>query len=110
MLTSSDLARGYHQIRILEKDTPMTAFRTHFNHYQFKLLSFELTTAPATFQGVMNRIFQQHLGRFVLVYLDDILVFSKTQEEHLEHLRKIFNILRKNKLYAKLTKCRFAKE
>ena len=68
-----------------------------------------MTNAAATFQGVMNRIFQEYLGMFVLVYLHDILVFSKTQEETLEHLRKIFDILRENKLCAKLTKCRFAK-
>ena len=74
----------------------------------FKVLSFGLTNAPTTFQGVMNIFFQQHLGKFVLVYLDDIWVFSKTQKEHLEHLCKIFEILRDNKLFAKLTKCRFA--
>ena len=68
-----------------------------------------MTNAPATFKGVMNRFFQQNLRKFVLVYLDDILVFSKTKKEHLEHLRKAFNILRENKLYAKLTKCHFAK-
>ena len=109
VFSSLDLAQGYHQIQILEEDVPKTAFRVPFGHYQFKVLSFGLTNAPATFQGVMNRIFQQHLGKFVLVYLDDILVFSKTQEEHLEHLRKVFEILRENKLFAKLTKCRFAK-
>ena len=80
-----------------------------FGHYQVKVLSFGLTNAPATFQWVMNKFFQQHLGKFVLVYLDDILVFSKTQEEHLEHLCKIFEILRENKIFSKLTKCRFAK-
>ena len=85
----------------------MIAFRVPFGHYQ--VLSFELTNAPATFKGVMNRFFQQNLRKFVLVYLDDILVFSKTKKEHLEHLRKAFNILRENKLYAKLTKCHFAK-
>ena len=110
VFSSLNLAQGYHQIRILEEDVPKTAFRVHFGHYQFKVLSFGLTNAPATFQGVMNRIFQQHLEKFVLVYLDDILVFSKTQEEHLEHLRKAFEILRENnKLFAQLTKCRFAK-
>ena len=109
VFSSLGLAQGYHQIQILEEDVPKTAFRVPFGHYQFKVLSFGLTNAPATFQGVMNRIFQQHLGKFVLVYLDDILVFSKTQEEHLEHLRKVFEILRENKLFAKLTKCRFAK-
>ena len=89
-----DLAQIYHQIQILEESIPKTAFRVSFGHYQFKVLSFELTNAPATFQGMMNIIFQQHLENFVLVYLDDILVFSKTQEEHLEYLHKIFNILR----------------
>ena len=68
-----------------------------------------MTNAPATFQRVMNKIFEQHLEKFVLVYLDDNLVFSKRQEQHLEHLRKIFEILRKNKLFATLTKRRFAK-
>jgi hypothetical protein len=109
VFSSLDLAQGYHQIRILEEDVPKSAFRVPFGHYQFKVLSFGLTNAPAIFQGVMNRIFQQHLGKFVLVYLDDILVFSKTQEEHLEHLRKVFELLRENKLFAKLTNCRFAK-
>ncbi len=109
VFSSLDLAQGYHQIRISKEDVPKTAFRVPFGHYQFKVLSFGLTNAPATFQGVMNRIFQQYLGKFVLVYLDDILVFSKTQEEHLEHLRKVFEILRENKLFAKLTKCHFAK-
>lgn len=110
VFSSLDLAQGYHQIRISEEDVPKTAFRVPFGHYQFKVLSFGLTNAPATFQGVMNKIFERYLGKFVLVYLDDILVFSKNQEEHLEHLRKVFDILRKNKLYAKLTKCHFAKE
>ena len=108
VFSSLDLAQGYHQIRIIE-DVPKTAFGVPFGHYQFKVLSFGLTNAPATFQGVMNKKFQQHLGKFVLVYLDDILVFSKTQEEHLEHLCKVFEILRENKLFAKLTKCHFAK-
>ena len=110
VFSSLDLAQGYHQIRISEEDVPKTAFRVPFGHYQFKVLSFGLTNAPATFQGVMNKNFERYLGKFVLVYLDDILVFSKNQEEHLEHLRKVFDILRKNKLYAKLTKCHFAKE
>jgi len=110
VFSSLDLAQGYHQIRISEEDVPKTAFRVPFGHYQFKVLSFGLTNAPATFQGVMNKIFERYLGKFVLVYLDDILVFSKNQEEHLEHLRKVLDILRKNKLYAKLTKCHFAKE
>ena len=77
-----------------------------FGHFQFKVSSFRLTKARATFQRLNNRVVQQHLVKFVLVYLDDILVFSKTQEEHLEQLRKIFEILCKKKIFAKLTKCR----
>ena len=108
VFSSLDLAQGYHQIQISE-DVPKTTLRLPFGHYQLKVMNFELTNAPATFQGVMNKIFRQHLGKFVLVYLDGILVFSKTQEEHLEHIPKVFNILRENKLYAKLIKCHFAK-
>jgi hypothetical protein len=72
-----DLAQGYHQIQILEEDVPETPFRVSFGHYQFKVLNFGLANTPATFQGVMNIDFQQHLGKFVLVYLDDILVNIK---------------------------------
>ena len=98
MFSSLDLAQNYHQIRIFKEDVPKTTFRVPFGHYQFKFLSFGLTNAPVIFQGVMNRIFQEQLGKFVLIYLDDILVFSKTQEEHLEHICKVFDILRENKL------------
>ena len=106
---SLDLAHGYHQTYILEEDVHKTAFRVHFGHYQFKVLSFGLTYALATLQGMTNRIFQQHLEKFMLVYLDDTLVFSRSQEKHLEHLCKVFEIPRENKLFAKLTKCRFGK-
>ena len=109
VFSSLDLSQGYHQIRILKEDVPKTAFRMPFGHYQFKILSFGLTNAPATFQGIMNRIFHQYLKNFVLVYLDDILVFSKTPKEHIEHLRVVFDILHKKKLYANLAKCHFAK-
>jgi hypothetical protein len=103
-------SQGYHQIRILEMDVPKTTFRVLFGHYQFKVLSFGLTYALVTFQGVMNKIFQRHLENFVLIYLDDILIFSKIKEEHLEHLRIVFDVFCKNKLYAKLAKCHFAKK
>ena len=105
--SSLDLQSGYHQIRISEEDVPKTAFRTHIGLYQFRVLSFGLCNAPATFQAVMNGVFAPYLGKFVLVYLDDILIFSKSQEEHREHLQLVVDLLRKHKLYAKLSKCEF---
>ena len=77
-LSSLDLAQGYYEIKISKEYVPKTTFKVSFSHYQFKILIFNLTNAPTTLQGVMNRIFQQNLGKFVLVNLDDILVFSKT--------------------------------
>jgi len=102
-----DLRSGYHQIRMAEEDIYKTAFRTRYGHFEFKVLPFGLTNAPATFQGLMNDVFRQYLDDFVNVYIDDILVFSKTMKEHLTHLRKVLEQLRKNKLYGKLSKCSF---
>jgi hypothetical protein len=87
--TSLDLTSGYYQIRITEEDVPKTAFRTPFGLNQFKVLTFGLTNAPATFQSVMNDMLRPYVGKFVVVYLDDILIFSKTTEEHLSHLRQV---------------------
>ena len=105
-----DLTSGYHQIRIKESDVEKTAFRTHVGHYQWRVLPFGLCNAPATFQSLMNEIFRPYLGKFVLVYLDDILVYSKTPEEHIQHLRLVLSVLRQHKLYAKLAKCHFMKQ
>lgn len=102
-----DLASGYHQIKVAECDQHKTAFRTRFGHYEFKVLPFGLTSAPATFMRLMNDTLMPYLDQFVIVYLDDICVFSKTPEEHLDHVRKVLNLLRKEKLIGKLSKCEF---
>ena len=97
-----DLQSGYHQIRIDPADVPKTAFRTHKGLSEFKVLSFGLTNAPAAFQRVMNKIIDGL--PFVLVYLDDILIFSKSEAEHKKHVRQVFSILKAEKLYAKRSK------
>ncbi len=107
VFSSLDLQSGYHQIRIADEDVPKTAFLTPMGQYQFKVLCFGLTNAPATFQRVMNSIFAPYIGKFVLVYLDDVLIMSATPEEHLQHLHIVLETLRKHKLYAKLSKCDF---
>ncbi|GBG70548.1 hypothetical protein CBR_g6674 [Chara braunii] len=106
--TKIDLRSGYHQIRVATKDQPKTAFRSRFGHYEFTVMPFSLTNAPATFQTAMNDIFRDILEEYVLVYLDDILVYSRTLEDHLRHLRDVLQRLRKQGFYAKLSKCRFA--
>ena len=105
--SSIDLAQGYHQLRVTPEDVPKTAFRTPFGHFQFKVLNFGLTNAPATFQSAMNNVFKDVMGKFVLVYLDDILIFSKNLEEHRMHVRHVLETLRKQRFYAKASKCTF---
>ncbi|GBG88708.1 hypothetical protein CBR_g48237 [Chara braunii] len=106
--TKIDLRSGYHQIRVAAADQPKTAFRSRFGHYEFTVMPFGLTNAPTTFQRAMNDIFRDILEQYVLVYLDDILVYSRTLEEHLRHLRDVLDRLRRHGFYAKLSKCRFA--
>ena len=102
-----DLRSGYHQLRIKESDVPKTAFRTCYGHYEFLVMPFGLTNAPAAFMDMMNRVFAKYLDKFIIVFIDDILVYSKTREEHEEHLRTTLQLLRDHKLYAKFSKCDF---
>jgi hypothetical protein len=103
-----DLRAGYHQIRMCETDEPKTAFKTHHGHFQFRVMPFGLTNAPATFQCIMNDIFAPYIRKFVIVFLDDILIYSNAWAQHLLHLRAVLTTLREKQFYAKLSKCSFA--
>ena len=102
-----DLRSGYHQLRVQESDVPKTAFKTRYGHYEFLVMPFGLTNAPEAFMDLMNRVFQPYLDRFIIVFIDDILVYSCSLKEHSEHLRIVFQTLRERQLYAKLSKCQF---
>ncbi|XP_063950154.1 uncharacterized protein LOC135152907 [Daucus carota subsp. sativus] len=102
-----DLRSGYHQLKIKQEDIPKTAFRTRYGHYEFLVMAFGLTNAPAAFMDLMNRVFKPYLDKFVIVFIDDILIYSKTTEDHATHLRMALETLRREKLYAKFSKCEF---
>jgi hypothetical protein len=102
-----DLRSGYHQLRIRPSDIPKTAFITKYGLYEFTVMSFGLTNAPAFFMNLMNSVFMDYLGKFVVVFIDDILIYSQSEEEHAGHLRMVLQRLREHQLYAKLSKCEF---
>ncbi|GJX12986.1 putative reverse transcriptase domain-containing protein [Tanacetum coccineum] len=102
-----DLRSGYHQLRVRDEDIPKTAFRTRYGHYEFQVMPFGLTNAPAVFMDLINRVCKPYLDKFVIVFIDDILIYSRNKEEHANHLRIILELLRKEKLYAKFSKCDF---
>ncbi|RHN78856.1 putative nucleotidyltransferase, Ribonuclease H [Medicago truncatula] len=102
-----DLRSSYHQIKVKDEDMQKTAFKTRYGHYEYKVMPFGVTNAPEVFMEYMNRIFHAFLDRFVVVFIDDILIYSKTEEEHVEHLKIALQVLKEKKLYAKLSKCEF---
>ncbi|GJV75564.1 putative reverse transcriptase domain-containing protein [Tanacetum coccineum] len=102
-----DLRSGYHQLRVHEDDIPKTAFRTRYGHFEFIVMPFGLTNALAVFIDLMNRVCRPYLDKFLVVFIDDILIYSKTREEHVEHLRLVLEVLKKEKLHAKFSKCEF---
>jgi hypothetical protein len=99
VFTKVDLHSGYHQVRVKEKDIPKTAFRTRYRHYEFLVMSFRLTNTPIVFIDTMNSVFHNYLDQFTVVFIDDILIYSRTSKEHKRHLRKALERLRKEKLY-----------
>jgi hypothetical protein len=102
-----DLRSGYYQLRILHEDVPKTAFVTHYGQHEFTVMPFGLTNAPAYFMNLMNKVFMEELDKFVVVFIDDILVYSRSTEEHHQHLRIVLGKLRDHQLYAKFSKCEF---
>jgi hypothetical protein len=102
-----DLRSGYYQVRIKEEDIRKTTFRMRYKHYKFTVIPFELSSAPFIFMCFMNGVFKNYLDKFVLVFMDDILIYSKSEEENEKHLRMVLQVLRDNHLYVELSKCSF---
>nr|GFC08087.1 putative reverse transcriptase domain-containing protein [Tanacetum cinerariifolium] len=102
-----DLRSGYHQLRVREEDILKTAFRTRYGHCEFQVMPFGLTNAPAVFMDLINRVCKPYLDKFMIVFIDDILIYSKNKEEHEGHLKLILELLKKEELYAKFSKCEF---
>ena len=102
-----DLRTGYHQLRVRDIDIPKTAFRTRYGHFKFTVMPFGLTNAPAAFMDLMHRIFQPYLDQFVVVFVDDILIYSQLEWKHEYHLRIVLQLLRDHQMYGKFRKCQF---
>ncbi|GJW82243.1 putative reverse transcriptase domain-containing protein [Tanacetum coccineum] len=102
-----NMRSGYHQLRVREEDIPKTAFQTWYGHYEFQVMPFGLTNALAVFMDLMNRVCKPFLDKFVIVFIDDIIIYSKNKKEHEEHLKAVLELLKKEKLYAKFSKCEF---
>ena len=107
VFSNIDLRSGYYHLRVKGEDILKTAFHTRYGHYEFLVMPFSLTTAPATFMDLMNRFFKPYLDQFVVVFIDDILVYSKNKEEHEKHLHVVLQTLKERQLFAKLKKCEF---
>nr|GFB40438.1 putative reverse transcriptase domain-containing protein [Tanacetum cinerariifolium] len=102
-----DLRSGYHQLRVREEGVPKTACRTRYGHYEFQVMPFGLTNAPAVFMDLMNQVCKPYLDKFMIIFIDDILIYSKDEKEHEEHLKAILELLKKEELCAKFSKCEF---
>jgi hypothetical protein len=107
IFSNIDLRSGYHHVRIKEEDIRKTVFRTRYGHYEFTVVPFGLSNAPIVFMCLMNGVFREHLDEFVIIFLDEILVYYKSEEYHEHHLRMVLQVLREHHLYAKLRKCSF---
>jgi hypothetical protein len=107
VFSNIELRSEYHQLKIWESDIPKTAFRTRYGLYEYTVMSFGLTNEPTYYMYLMNKVFMEYLVKFVVVFIDNILIFSKTEEEHEVHLRLVFKKLRAHQLYAKFSKCKF---
>ena len=107
MYSKINLRTDYHQLRVKKVDIPKTTFRMRYGHFEFTVMTFGLTNSPAVFMDLMHRVFQPYLDQFVVVFVDDILIYSKSKEEHESHLRIVLQILRDHQLYAKFSKCEF---
>nr|GEU74994.1 putative reverse transcriptase domain-containing protein [Tanacetum cinerariifolium] len=102
-----DLRSGYHQLRVQDEDIPKTAFKTRYGHYEFQVMLFGLTSVPAIFMDLMNRVLKQYMDKFTILFINDTLIYSKSKDEHKEHLKQVIGLLKKLELYAKFSKCEF---